>query len=452
MRNKVQSANNLYLSATTLHTTINKMNNKNTVLGVIVVMLIIIVGYFFFSYRISGNSSITKIQNIQEQEVTIEIEFVEIDINSENSQKSMKKHFEKFPKRYQKGTNEWINKERYFPVYSFCLGKYEITNKQFSIFLNAYKSDVVKNSSTETSLILIPNIGLEKSLEGWKPKPDFEDIPVVNVTHAGVKEFCDYFGFDLPSNKEVSFIQRRTFPKNDWSDFKEPLPIGSKKPNILGIYDLDGNVHEICGYAHGNPSGPNFTYMGGIKSQDIRNSEPIYINKHASDLAGFRVSGSKEELEKNESYKIIYQRELLKEIESPKQIDHMREAWDAYNNEEYKSAIKFSDRAISNYSEEALQIQSGLLICPEYKDLGDTEKLLLFEAYILNDVAVAHYIKGESYVNLFRQSNETKKEYWNKAKETFYELFNFECGVCWDKSQQLFWSPNDVIIERYGIK
>jgi formylglycine-generating enzyme required for sulfatase activity len=87
----------------------------------------------------------------------------------------------------------------------------------------------------------------------------------------------------------------------------KPQPVGTKRPNELGIYDMSGNVHEWVNDWHGgdytasaktNPQGPpsgrNRVYRGGFSSglaRDCRvSSRNYYFPDTPSASIGFRLA------------------------------------------------------------------------------------------------------------------------------------------------------------------
>ena len=115
-----------------------------------------------------------------------------------------------------------------------------------------------------------------------------EARPVENVSWNDCKEFIDKLNrvtgnkFRLPTEAEWEFAARggnhsHGYKYSGWNDHKavswnlsnsrnSTNPVGTKKPNELGLYDMSGNVWEWCqdwydsyGEFHlSNPKGPSF--------------------------------------------------------------------------------------------------------------------------------------------------------------------------------------------------
>lgn len=190
-----------------------------------------------------------------------------------------------------------------FPVHSvtlqdFQLGRTEVTNSQFVLFLNSRK--VAKNgySLTESGaskLMIFSRDNLYSNLYGlsfsqdsgfWVVSPGHERHPVSNITWYGASEFCRWAGGRLPSEAEWEWAARggqlstgkllsggdsasveniawySENTKNFPSNFDDAQNVGTKAANELGIYDMTGNVWEWVNDWY-------FPYFGRSQNQPI---------------------------------------------------------------------------------------------------------------------------------------------------------------------------------------
>jgi len=219
---------------------------------------------------------------------------------------------------------------------NFQISEFEITNAQFAKFLNEYGSDEVKRGEYKGEVMIREVDRGIKYLQGeWQPEAGFEYHPVVGVTWYGANEFCNFYGYRLPTEAEWEYVAREGGKKVRFGDGKDTadtqemnfngtiqtkknyvkwgenrgttLNVGFFHPNALGVFQTSGNVWEWCQdwydrgyYFHSksdNPTGPWFgnykVIRGGswFSSADgIRTSKrsflPPYVSK--SDV-GFRV-------------------------------------------------------------------------------------------------------------------------------------------------------------------
>jgi sulfatase modifying factor 1 len=176
--------------------------------------------------------------------------------------------------KFEKDRNVWIE--------SFYIDKYEVSIADFEKFIlsTGYKTDSEKNGFS----ICIDNKVLGAT---WRcdsrgiarPRNEY-NRPVIHVSVNDAKSYAKWVGKRLPTEDEWIYVAKQKIPKQICSyvwyrnnakgkvctkeeyEKKKPhqlligrfdtdifyldvQPVGSKEPNVLGIYDLLGNAIEM---------------------------------------------------------------------------------------------------------------------------------------------------------------------------------------------------------------
>ena len=145
----------------------------------------------------------------------------------------------------------------------FYIGKYEITNQQYCVFLNE-KSNQVENGSPWISTFR-NSCRISFSDGKFYPKPGFETNPVTEITWYGANAYCEWAGGRLPTEAEWEYaatggntVADTNFFKYAGSDTinkvawhvrnsnRRTHPVGEKEPNQIGLFDMSGNAREWC--------------------------------------------------------------------------------------------------------------------------------------------------------------------------------------------------------------
>jgi len=171
-------------------------------------------------------------------------------------------------------------------ISSFKMSKYEITNRQYVVFLNddTSKGYSVNNYINTKSKSSKSHIVFDLDSKDFSVEPGYEDYPVVNVSWYGAKRYTVWFsertGYraSLPTEAEWEYACRaKTKTSRFWGNntnracifsnvrdisgnknikglpghqcddgFLEISPIGNFIPNKFDLYDMLGNVYEWC--------------------------------------------------------------------------------------------------------------------------------------------------------------------------------------------------------------
>ncbi len=188
-------------------------------------------------------------------------------------------------------------------VSSFWLSRYPVTNEQYGRFLK------------ENPRVEVPEYWGHRMLNQAQQ-------PVVGVTWEQAKAFAEWVGARLPTEAEWEYACRAGTTGTRYEQDLDaigwfrgnsgggPHPVGQKKPNAWGLYDMLGNVYEWCNdgwrhYSEGgalaiNPVGPDAgsvrVYRGGSWDTSERYvraaSRRAYARSDAGPTLGFRIARS----------------------------------------------------------------------------------------------------------------------------------------------------------------
>lgn len=188
----------------------------------------------------------------------------------------------------------------------FCIARYEVTNKWFCEFLNAYGSRIVKDGKWRGKNMLFDGYtDIVQDPDGkWTVDDQYLDCPVVGVTWYGALTFCEFFGGFLPNEAQWEIAARGNVYSNDSSvpmytysgsdtitdvavcsvggSVTHVKPVGSKLPNQIGLYDMTGNAQEMTSSWYANYAATyrevssnaqnNITIRGGRAQRGVLNT------------------------------------------------------------------------------------------------------------------------------------------------------------------------------------
>lgn len=176
----------------------------------------------------------------------------------------------------------------------FHIGKYEVTVAQFAKFIEAtnYKTDAEKMGWCyvwrQKGWSKKDNVNWKCDVNGKELAVSNYNHPVIHVSWNDAKSYCEWLSkttgktYRLPTEAEWEYAagggsQSQNFKFSGSNSIDEVAwyksnsdnsvhPVGTKKSNELGIYDMTGNVWEWCSDWYGryqseaqtDPLGPSF--------------------------------------------------------------------------------------------------------------------------------------------------------------------------------------------------
>ncbi len=185
---------------------------------------------------------------------------------------------------------------------SFMMTKYEITNQQFAEFLNVKDipaNGIYSGGAYPTFPLIFFNYTNEDwsliyANGQWQSPTGYENYPITSISWYGAVEFCTYAGGRLPTEAEWEYACRAgtttMFNTGDCLDYTKanynwvipftncintnpnyptsPQQVGSYPPNGYGLYDMHGNVWELCNdWFDYYPTSPQNNPSGALTGQ-----------------------------------------------------------------------------------------------------------------------------------------------------------------------------------------
>ncbi|QQS52450.1 MAG: formylglycine-generating enzyme family protein [Bacteroidota bacterium] len=180
---------------------------------------------------------------------------------------------------------------------AFRISKYEITNAQYAVFLNAVGvgNDGKYAAGAYPTKILITassgnfDWGLHYNTNKWEPVTGYENHPAINVSWYGAMEFATYVGGKLPTEAQWEYACRAgtttrfntgdhltnlqanydwAYPYTGGTNTLTTKPgksqvVGTYPANAWGLYDMHGNVDEwVSDYFGDYPTTPQTNPTG----------------------------------------------------------------------------------------------------------------------------------------------------------------------------------------------
>ena len=199
-------------------------------------------------------------------------------------------------------------------VKDFYIGKYEVTFAEYDTFCLFTGHNMSKDNGWGRGLHPVINVSWQDAIDYCNWRSELEGLKPV-YTGRGMQTSCDFAagGYRLPTEAEWEYTAKGgaysrefKFSGSNEADtvawYKENSkqrthPVGVKKPNELGLYDMSGNVEEWCWDAYywrdeyTKPEKSMRVCRGGSWRSD---ANIIYGNTNGLDMSsicvGFRVA------------------------------------------------------------------------------------------------------------------------------------------------------------------
>ncbi len=233
-------------------------------------------------------------------------------------------------------------------LYDYWIGSYEVTNLEYAAFLSEQGNQKEGNSHwyemDEYALIKETEDGV------FKPKKGFEQHPVNNITWYGATAYTDWLSektaktYRLPTEAEWEFAARGgkqskgsiysggdNLEETSWSfeyainskvgwdieDKAGTFPVGQKKPNELGIYDMTGNLSEwvsdVYDYRYAGGIDPTGPAVGGLRI--VRGGSWDHDDVEARNTARTRANPASQ-FTANKGFRVVMEKDFFSKIET----------------------------------------------------------------------------------------------------------------------------------------
>ncbi|MEM6721621.1 MAG: serine hydrolase [Bacteroidota bacterium] len=231
-------------------------------------------------------------------------------------------------------------------LYDYWIGKYEITNAQFAVFLSEEGNQIEGNKPWYT----LDKFALIEEKNGkFIPKKGFENYPANNINWYGAKAYTVWLSkktnklYRLPTEAEWEYAAKGgneskgyVFSGSDnleevswtyeyaqnskvgwYDDNIGTFPVGLKKPNELGIYDMTGNlcewVDDVYDYKYQggiNPTGPEIGAIRIIRGGSWDHEEPESRNTARTRSRPISTFTS------NKGFRVVMEKEYFSKIDT----------------------------------------------------------------------------------------------------------------------------------------